>query len=110
MSMILDTPTVPSRNITISSFAHRNTTMASIVKCKTFSITTRILLIKVLITAIILKCLTLKNINNQIDNKNAHNAHNIIHRIHLIQSFFKKPINLISKYDFAVCSEINPKS
>ena len=64
MSMILDTPTVPSRNITISSFAHRNTTMASIVKCKTFSIITRVFLINVLITAIILKCLTLKKVND----------------------------------------------
>tara|TARA_Y100000766_G_scaffold108605_1_gene92899 strand:+ start:96 stop:290 length:195 start_codon:yes stop_codon:yes gene_type:complete len=52
MSIILDTPTVPSRNIKNSSFAHKNTTMTSIVRCKTFSITTRIFLIKVLIVAI----------------------------------------------------------
>ena len=64
MSIILDTPTVPSRNIKNSSFAHKKTTLASIVRCKTFSITTRIFLIKVLIVAIKSK----QSSSNDIDN------------------------------------------
>ncbi len=51
--MMLDTPTDPSRNITISSLAHKKTTIARIVRCSVFSITTNVFLINVFMAAIL---------------------------------------------------------
>ena len=85
---MLDTPTDPSRNIKTSSFAHKYTTMTSIVRCKTFSIITKIFFIKLFIVAIALINLSSKYINYEIDNKNAHNAHNITIGVYITQNLF----------------------